>query len=179
MGTYAWNILYSKILPSKSQARRRRPTDQAAPSQVVHRNLATGPIKYNLIAVFEWCCVLQWMCVYVRTSTSYLKWWLCHSSICYEISWNTFQRYTTRTTTHVNILLQICMGPSCVEKKSDWNSFVTKVLKIISKLKKKKKKKSSYCHAGISSQMPLVTYFQFIFINSSNSGEEYYRSDVI
>ena len=43
MGTYAWNILYSKILPPKSRTRRRRPATQAGPSQAVHRNLATGP----------------------------------------------------------------------------------------------------------------------------------------
>ena len=43
MGTYAWNILYSKILPAKSRARHRRPATKALPSQAVHRNLATGP----------------------------------------------------------------------------------------------------------------------------------------
>ena len=43
MGTYAWNILYSKILPAKSRDSPRRPATQATPSQAVHRNLATGP----------------------------------------------------------------------------------------------------------------------------------------
>ena len=47
MGTYAWNILYSKILPAKSGARRRRPAAQAAPSQAVHWNLATGPYQLH------------------------------------------------------------------------------------------------------------------------------------
>ena len=42
MGTYAWNILYSKILPPKFRTRRRRPATQAGHSQAVHRNLATG-----------------------------------------------------------------------------------------------------------------------------------------
>ena len=46
MGTYVWNILYSKILPTKSRAQRRRPAAQAAPSQAVHWNLATGPYPY-------------------------------------------------------------------------------------------------------------------------------------
>ena len=45
MGTYAWNIIYSKIFPAKSCARRHWPVAQAAPSQVVHRNLATGNYK--------------------------------------------------------------------------------------------------------------------------------------
>ena len=45
MGTYAWNTLYSKILPRKSRAQRRRPATQSPSSQAVHRNLATGPYK--------------------------------------------------------------------------------------------------------------------------------------
>ena len=48
MGTYAWNLLYSKIFPAKSRARRRRPAAQAAPSQAVHRNLATGPYRSSM-----------------------------------------------------------------------------------------------------------------------------------
>ena len=43
MGNYAWNILYSVILPAKSCARCCRPAAQTSPSQAVHRNLATGP----------------------------------------------------------------------------------------------------------------------------------------
>ena len=39
---------YSKILPAKSRARRRRPATQAASSQAVHRNLATGPYMKKL-----------------------------------------------------------------------------------------------------------------------------------
>ena len=41
--SYAWNILYSKILPAKSRARRRPLAAQAAPNQAVHRNLAMVP----------------------------------------------------------------------------------------------------------------------------------------
>ena len=43
MGTYAWKILCSKILPAKSRARRRRPSAAGLPSQAEHRNLARGP----------------------------------------------------------------------------------------------------------------------------------------
>ena len=39
MGTYAWNILYSKILPEKYRSQRRRLAAQAVPIQAVHRNL--------------------------------------------------------------------------------------------------------------------------------------------
>ena len=43
MGTYAWNIFYSKILPAKSHARCCRPAAAGPPSQTNHWNVATGP----------------------------------------------------------------------------------------------------------------------------------------
>ena len=43
MGTYAWNILYPKILTAKSSDRRPARPAQARPSQAEHQNLATGP----------------------------------------------------------------------------------------------------------------------------------------
>ena len=52
MGTYAWNILYSKILRTESRAWCSRPATQVAPSQAVHRNLATGPYSSHYSALF-------------------------------------------------------------------------------------------------------------------------------
>ena len=63
MGTYAWKTLYSKILPANSRARRSRPAAQAAPSQAVHKNLATGSkwdictkteIESKMFTMFTW-----------------------------------------------------------------------------------------------------------------------------
>ena len=41
--TFAWNTLYSEILPAKSGARRRQPATHCPPSQAVHWNLAMAP----------------------------------------------------------------------------------------------------------------------------------------
>ena len=59
-----WNILYSKISPAKSRARRRRPAAQAAHSQAVHRQRAQKSYKFWFLflytfrttssKVFEW-----------------------------------------------------------------------------------------------------------------------------
>ena len=52
MGTYVWNILlFQDFIPAKSRARRRRPAAQAAPSQAVHRNLATGPNLDGIVLI--------------------------------------------------------------------------------------------------------------------------------
>ena len=37
-----------RFMPAKSRTRRRQPAAQAAPSQAVHRNLATDPKILNL-----------------------------------------------------------------------------------------------------------------------------------
>ena len=49
MGSFAWNTLYSKILPAKSRSRRRRPAAQNPPSQALHWNLATGPKSKGIL----------------------------------------------------------------------------------------------------------------------------------
>ena len=74
MGTYAWNILFSKILPAKSRARHRRPAAQAAPSQAVHRNLATGPNNAPpTLQIFE-----------IILSIPSIPQWILHGHKCLE-----------------------------------------------------------------------------------------------
>ena len=67
MATYPWNILYSKILPAKSCAWCRRPATQAAPSQTVHWNLATGPKLHHILDFY----IIFWTFKYIKITPTH------------------------------------------------------------------------------------------------------------
>ena len=91
MGTYAWNVLYSKIMTAKSRVMALRPAAQAAPSQAVQRNLATSPKGLVLVMKSLWniqsarsrCTVCDTCCARVTfvsgIARAFPGVWLAHS----------------------------------------------------------------------------------------------------